>query len=343
MSFMGDNPTVSVLLPVYNAGQTVSAAVRSILQQSYSDFELIAVDDGSNDETFSVLTRLARSDSRIKLFGRPHEGLVSALNFGLRQCRGQFVARMDGDDVSRYNRLEKQVCFLRDHADTGLVSGQVSYQGDKQKNFGYCLYVEWINSLTSHHEISLNRFIESPLAHPSVMFRKSLISMFGPYASGPFPEDYELWLRWLEQGIKMAKIPETVLDWHDNENRLSRNHPDYSLDAFFKIKANYLALWLKKNNPHYPEVWIWGAGRKARHRAEYLEMHQCLIKGYIDVRSNLAGNIIQGRKVRLYHDLPDKDDSFIVVYVGKRNVREEIRLYLNENGFVEGVNYIVAA
>ncbi|MFN2268914.1 MAG: glycosyltransferase family 2 protein [Desulfonatronovibrio sp.] len=340
---MGDDPTVSVLLPVYNAGQTVSAAVKSILHQSYSDFELVAVDDGSSDDTVSVLTNLAISDPRIKVFPRSHEGLVSALNFGLRQCRGQFISRMDGDDASRYNRLEKQVCFLKDHPETGLVSGQVNYQGDKQKNFGYYLYVEWINSIISHNEISLNRFIESPLAHPSVMFRKSLISRFGPYASGPFPEDYELWLRWLGHGVKMAKIPETVLDWHDHDNRLSRNHPDYSFDAFFRLKARYLALWLRQNNPHHPDVWIWGAGRKARHRADYLEKHQCVIKGYIDVKKKLVGNIIKGREVRLYRDLPDKDGSFIVVYVGKRNVRGEIRLYLNENGFVEGVNYIVAA
>lgn len=336
-------PRVSVLLPVYNGRETIVAAVESILNQNMPDFELVIVDDGSTDDTLYQLYSLERSDKRIKIFTRPRLGLAMALNFGLSHCRAPLIARMDADDLSRPDRLKKQAGFLDKFPQTGLVSGQVNYLGDKQKNFGYYLYVRWINSLNSHGEISLNRFIESPLAHPSVMFRKFLTENSGQYADGPFPEDYDLWLRWLELKVKMAKIPEVVLDWRDLDHRLSRVHSNYSFEAFFKLKAGYLAAWLKDNNPHHPHVWVWGAGRRTRQRAEHITGHGCVIKGYIDIRANMSGLFIHHRPVRHYMNLPPIKESFIVVYVRKRDAREEIRRYLKVQGRIEGRDFIVAA
>lgn len=337
-------PRISVLLAVHNGVESVfRAAVDSILSQTMADFELIIVDDGSTNKVLSQLDTLEKIDPRVRVFRRPWAGLVSALNYGLRHCRAPYIARMDADDLSRPDRLEKQADFLDKHRETGLVSGQVNYLGDRKKNYGYYLYVSWINSLSCHKDISLNRFVESPFAHPSVMFRRSLIETWGGYSPGPFPEDYELWLRWLEQGVKMAKIPDIVLDWRDNDQRLSRVHPDYSFENFFMLKAGYLSLWLRRNNPAHPRVWIWGAGRRTRHRSEHLSLHGCEIAGYIDIRENLSGQFIKNRIVRHYTNLPPNEESFIVVYVRKRGAREEIKTFLNAIGRVEGKDYIVAA
>ncbi len=332
-----------MLMPVRNAGSTVSRAVQSILDQTLADFELVVVDDGSTDDTPAILARAAGLDPRIRLITTLDRGLVKALNTGLRLCRAPFVARMDGDDLSRPDRLEKQFSFLRDNPEYGLVSGQVGFLGDKKKSYGYYLYVRWLNTLSTHQDISLNRFVESPLAHPSVMFRTSLATDLGGYADGPFPEDYELWLRWLDQGVKMAKIPCRVLDWQDHETRLSRTHPNYSIEAFFRLKAGYLARWLAKYNPFHPRIWIWGAGRQARQRAEHLSGHGCCIAGYIDIRESLAGNFIQGRPIRHYLDLPAKGECFMLAYVRKRNARQEIRAFLQARGYVEGIDFLLAA
>src|SRR4051812_38318159 len=106
---------VSVLMPVYNAGRYLAEAVDSVLTQSFRDFEFVIVDDGSTDGSAAMLDDYARQDSRVKLVRRPNTGIVGALNDGLRECRGEFVARMDADDVSLPERFEKQVAYLREH------------------------------------------------------------------------------------------------------------------------------------------------------------------------------------------------------------------------------------
>lgn len=330
-------------MPVFNAEHTVEDATSSILEQSDTQFELIIVDDGSEESTQARLTRLARQDSRIRPFFRKHEGIVAALNFGLQQANGTYIARMDADDISLPRRLEKQRAFLDHHPDFELVACQVEHFGQSRKNAGYAHYVHWTNSLTAHKQISLNRFIESPLAHPSVMFRRRTVKRLGSYRPGSFPEDYELWLRWLEHGVRMAKIPEVLLRWRDQPDRLSRTHERYSLDAFYEIKARYLSRWLKNNNVHHPEVMVWGAGPTSRRRAEMLTRHGINITHYIDVDSGRIDQIINGRPVLDYNNVPTAGNCFIVSYVGLRGVNRQIQDHLEQRGYQPGRDFIFAA
>ena len=152
--------------------------------------------------------------------------------------------RQDADDESMPHRLADQLTFLDDHPEIGLVSGQVQYAGNKQKNQGYYAHVNWINTITDHIQIYLSRFVESPLAHPSVMFRSDLIKKYGTYRDSDFPEDYELWLRWLHCGVKMGKVRQTVIQWYDHDRRLSRTHAKYDPDRFHQLKATYFLKWL---------------------------------------------------------------------------------------------------
>ncbi len=195
-------PKISVILPVWNAGDTLEPAIKSILGQTEEDFELVIVDDGSDDASDNIIARHAAADGRVRPVFIPHSGIVTALNIGLSQARGRYIARMDADDLSHPSRLEKQASYLDRNPDTGLVSCLVEHLGDHKEKAGYAHYVDWINSLTSHEEIYLNRFVESPLAHPSVMIRRELIDTHGSYRDGSFPEDYELWLRWLQAEYK---------------------------------------------------------------------------------------------------------------------------------------------
>ena len=206
-------PRVSVLLPAYNEEGFLEQAVESILGQTESSFELILVDDGSTDGSRTLLERLAATDQRIKLIHQPHKGIVAALNRGMREASGRYVARMDADDLAHPKRLELQAKYLDLHPDTGMVGSRVEYLGDAGRNRGLALFVEWCNSLTDSRDIDLYRFVETPFVHPSVMFRRELSERLGTYRDGPFPEDYELWLRWLEGGVGMAKLEETLLSW----------------------------------------------------------------------------------------------------------------------------------
>jgi glycosyltransferase involved in cell wall biosynthesis len=355
-------PLVSVVLPVRNAVATVARAVVSIRRQTFSDWELVVVDDGSTDGTRGWLRAAARKDPRLRLIERPAEGIVAALNAGLGAARGEFVARMDADDESHAERLEAQVEYLRRHHEVGVVGCQVDYGGDRGKNAGYALHVDWLNSLVTPEEIALNRFVESPLAHPSVMFRRALAERHGAYRAGDFPEDYELWLRWLAAGVRLAKVPRTLLTWHDPPVRLSRTDRRYAPEAFFRIKAEYIARWLAEPvgrdrqippgkisagqaTPPYREIWVWGAGRPTRKRAAHLESHGVQIAGYIDVDAKKTGRGIGGTGLPVLAptDLPPPGRIFVLGYVSSRGARADIRAELVCRGYVEGRDFLMCA
>jgi glycosyltransferase involved in cell wall biosynthesis len=337
-------PRVAVVLPAYRAADTLAAALRSVQAQTERDWELVVVDDGSDDGTWSILATFARRDPRIRpLRHRANQGIVPALETALRAVTAPLVARLDADDICRPERLAKQADFLDVHPEIGLVACQVEFGGDREKQAGYALHVDWTNSLTTPGEIRLNRFVESPFAHPSVMFRRDLVNRFGGYRDGPFPEDYELWLRWLDAGVAMAKLPEKLVVWNDPPGRLSRTDQRYSFQAFYETKATYLARWLARHNPHHPDVVVWGAGRETRKRAEHLVRHGICITHYVDIDPRKIGQRIHGRPVLGEDQLPRPEEAFVVSYVGSRGAREDIRLRLATRGFREGVHFAMGA
>jgi glycosyltransferase involved in cell wall biosynthesis len=339
-----DNPRVAVLLPAYNAAATLPAAIDSVIAQTEEAWELVAVDDGSSDATWAVLRDAAARDPRIRpLRHESNRGIVAALETGLAATRAAKVARLDADDTCMPERLARQADFLDANPEVGLVGCRVVFGGDRRRHAGYALHVDWTNQLVSPQEIALNRFVESPFSHPSVMFRRGLVDRFGGYRDGPFPEDYELWLRWLDAGVTMAKIPEPLLVWNDPPDRLSRTDGRYSFEAFYETKAIYLARWLARHNPHHPDVVIWGSGRETRRRAEHLVRHGVCITHYVDIDPRKIGQIIKGRPVLGADELPPPGQRFVISYVGSRGARKDIRRRLTERGFLEGRHFVMGA
>jgi len=337
------SPAVSVVLPVWNGADVVERAVRSILDQTFHDFELVVLDDGSTDDTPEILRTLRKQDPRIRVLRMPHGGIVSALNRGCRAARAPVIARMDADDISLPERLERQYRFLRERPEIGVAAARVGFEGNVEQAAGLEHYIRWNNSLCSTEEIALNRFIEAPVIHPSVMFRRDLLQRFGGYREGPFPEDYDLWLRWMDAGVRFAKLPEVLLLWTDSASRLTRTDPRYSDENLFRCKAPYLARWLERNNPHHPEIVVWGAGRTTRKRVAHLAACGLRIIAWVDVDPRKIGNRIQNAPVIAPDDLPPPGACFLVSCVGVRDAREDIRRRLRRRGWIEGVHFIVAA
>ncbi len=148
---------ISVVLPCYNAEAGLTACLDSLLTQTWADFEIIAVNDGSTDRTLDLLRSFAAQDGRIRVFDRPHGGVVQAMNFGLEQCRGEYVARMDSDDICLPERLALQKSHLDRHPHLGLVGGRVRFGGDPELGRGYKAYVDWTNTLVAEEEASSPR------------------------------------------------------------------------------------------------------------------------------------------------------------------------------------------
>lgn len=334
-------PLISIVLPVRNAGATIARAVDSLQRQTCGDWELVLVDDGSADGTGAWLRAAATADARLRVVDGPAQGIVAALNTGLAASRGRLIARMDADDECRPGRLADQSTWLEAHPDFGLVACLVAYGGDRVANAGYALHVDWINSLVRPEEIELNRFVESPFAHPSVMFRRELIERHGGYRAGDFPEDYELWLRWFDVGVRMGKVPRELLVWHDAPGRLSRTDPRYAPEAFFRLKAEYLARHLARAGRR--EVWIWGAGRPTRKRAAFLLDHDIQIAGYIDVDARKTGRLVGGVPVIGPERLPAAGSILVLGYVSSRGARELIRTELLRRDYREGRDFLMCA
>ena len=329
---VNNSPLVSVILPFYNA-PFLREAIVSILNQSFQDFELLLINNDSTDSSLNVAHSFT-NNPKVRVIREDKRGVVYAANTGIVEARGIYIARMDADDVAMEDRLETQVNELESNEHLGVVSGLVEYLGSHE-NEGFIHYLNWLNSIKSNHEISLNRFVEFPIANPTMMFRKNLFQDFGKYADGDFPEDYEFFLRLQEHGVSMEKVDQVVLKWRDLSKRLTRTDVKYTQEAFFKIKAKYLAHWLKQNNPFHPKVYIWGAGRVSRRRSDYLLGYGIEIDKYIDVK--------QGKNVLHYEDIPNYDSCFIISYVANRGAREEIRDFLNAKNFTEGINYLIAS
>lgn len=329
-------PKISVIMPVYNAQTTVIKALDSLQAQTFEPFEIIVVNDGSTDATAQLL----ENHSGITLINRPHRGIVPALNDALAASSGEYIARMDADDLCHPLRFEKQAALLDQNPEIGVAGCRVGFGGDKKEQAGYSMYVDWINGLISPEEIAVNRFVESPLAHPSVMFRRALVKQYGGYRNGPFPEDYELWLRWMSQGVRVGKVDEELLIWNDPPERLSRTDKRYSVDAFYRTKGEYLLKWLEENNPHHPDLIVWGAGRITRRRVDILAALGLNIVAYIDIKER---QLTCGTPVLGPEEIPAPDTCFVLSMVGNRGAREDIGRFLRQRGFSEGRNCLFAA
>ena len=337
------SPLVSVLLPVFNGADALEQALESLRTQTYRNFEVLVLDDGSTDLSLDTARRFAALESRFRVLPLEHGGIVNALNHGLKLVQGKYIARMDHDDICLPRRLELQCAHLEAAPDTGLVACRVRFGGDRKKQAGYAHYVDWTNSLLSPEDIDLARFRESPFAHPSVMFRASLVRDFGGYRQGDFPEDYELWLRWLEAGVRMSKLDQELLVWNDPPQRLSRSDTRYDPQRFYEIKAGYLARWLRQHNPLHPEVHILGAGRVSRKRAEALCGHGIEITTYYDIDPRKIGKVVHGRPVLSREEVPPPGGAFLISYVGSRKAGEDISDFLVCRGHVPGRHFLLAA
>ena len=326
-------------MPVFNAEETIGECVDSIFRQTLEEFEIVAVDDNSTDKSVEVLR--SYNDPRINIIKNDQQGIVSALNLGLAACRSDFVARMDADDVMYAARLKKQLAAMSADASLILCATQARKFPEEIIKAGYAEYMRWQNACLSKQDIEKQIYIESPFAHPSVMFRKERVIDLGGYKDGEFPEDYELWLRLFHAGENMMKLEEVLIDWRESENRLSRTSSRYSDSAFDLLRAEYLA---KDKRLQGRGIVFWGAGRKTRQRAQYLINRGINLVAWIDIDNKKIGKAYHGATTFSPDWLLEVNEKpFVLNYVRNHGVRELCRQHLDKAGYDMGKEYLDVA
>ncbi len=332
------HPLVSVILPFYNAKHTLTRAIESIIAQTFSDWELLLINNNSDRESVLIAEKFASEDVKIQLYNEPNQGIAFAINTGLRNAKGRLISRMDADDISYKSRLQKQAKFLQEHHRIDVVSCQADFHSDCNKSTGFELFVQWQNQILTPEDHFLNRFIESPLAHPTIMFRKRLIEQYGYYLTDSVPEDYELWLRWMSHGVHFQKIAEPLLLWNDHSHRLSRTHNNYSEEAFHHIRGLYLSQWIMENVDNSRKIVICGSSINIRRKSALLEKYGVSPFGFTDVKEPGAGSL----NFIPLSQINKPENWFLVSFISKRGVGRSIRKYFSKLGFQEGRDFILA-
>lgn len=334
-------PEVSVLLPVRDAAPTLGAALRSLERQTFRDFECVIADDGSIDESRAVANETARRDARFFVLELPRRDIVATLNDGLAACRGRFVARMDGDDLSHRWRLAAQLETIRSEPNLAAVGCHVRTFPRERASTGRLRYERWLNSLVNASDVRRDRYVECPIAHPTLLCRRDVLTRYA-YRDTAWPEDYDLILRLLESGENIGMTPRTLLLWRDGAARLSRTHPRYAEGTFVVCKADFLARSFLCADSAYV---LWGYGDTGRNLSRALAVHDKRPSHIVELHPGRIGMRIFGAPVIAPAGLLELKEQRpkIAVSVSGSEARGLIRGWLSEHGFAEGEDYVCAA
>jgi glycosyltransferase involved in cell wall biosynthesis len=337
-------PKVSVVIPCYNASSTLESAVRSISNQNYKSLEIIVVDDGSTDLSSEILNTLSKDEPRLHVITREHLGIIASLNTGLDAAKAPYIARMDADDYAHPGRIVSQVAYLDNHPDVAVVGCMVEGIPLEEIGEGFKLYLKWMNGLLSHEQITREIFIESPLAHPSVMVRRTWLDRVGGYQDHGWAEDYDLWLRLYLAGARFEKVPELLLAWRERSDRLTWTDERYSRENFIRAKSRYLRLGPIKGRD---AVIIWGAGQTGKRISKYLIKEGAPLTAFIDIDPSKVGRQRRGLPILAPDMLPELwgryQNPVLLTAVAARDARELIREHLVSIGLIEGVNWWAVA
>lgn len=233
---MNQTPAVSIILPVYNAGKFLKATIQSVLAQTFTDFELIIINDGSTDLSEEIIQKF--TDPRIIYLYQNNQGLGQTLANALQMARGNLIARQDADDIALPTRLEKQIEFMRNHPEIVLLGtwADIIDENDQLQPYVHQHPVD-------HHTLKLDLVFNNPFVHSSVVFRYREVNELGGYSKRRnFLEDFDLWSR-LSHRYQVANLPETLLLYREVASGISKSNPEYT-KSVITISANNIHFYL---------------------------------------------------------------------------------------------------
>lgn len=251
-------------MPMFNEERYVAICIESIIAQSFQDWELIIIDDFSNDLSYSIARSFSLRDHRISVAKNQEKGILPALNLAFSKSKGLLITRMDADDIMPRDKISKLYQKLMELGPGYVVSGKVQYFSDGHLDEGFKKYEAWINQQAYYREI----YKECTLPSACWMAFKKDIVEIGAFEHSRYPEDYDLLFRIYKKGLQVHGLDEILHFWRDHSLRASRIDPNYQDQNFFDLKLHYF-----KSIDQLPQLplFLWGAGRKGKKLAKLME------------------------------------------------------------------------
>lgn len=261
------NPKVSILMPVFNEEMYLEKCLNSIINQSYTHWELIAIDDFSTDRSPEILAQFQKKDNRIKALRNTEKGIIPALSLAFSLSAGEFITRMDADDYMPDYKIQEMVTTLSQSENKSVVTGQVAYFSDDNLKGGFIRYADWLNKLCEEGNQWEHIYKECVIPSACWMARKKDLISINAFYQSQYPEDYDLVFRFYRHRFKVISILRRLHFWRDHQARASRNDPHYQDQKFYDLKLKY---FFEIDRDEKSPLFIWGAGGKGKSLASLL-------------------------------------------------------------------------
>ncbi len=321
--FMQD-PLISILIPFKNTAEFLPECLQSIINQTYTNWELLIVDDGSTDESFKLVENFSKKDCRIHLFRNSGNGIIEALRLAFNKSKGDFITRMDSDDVMSQNKLEVLSNNLTKHGKQNVAIGLVNYFSKTGIGDGYSKYEKWINHLTIHGSNYSEIYKECVIPSPCWMVHRKDLVDADAFNPNLYPEDYDLAFRFYEKDYTCIPCSIVLHQWRDYSTRASRTDPHYAHNNLLDIKLHYfLKLDYNKKRP----LTIWGAGDKGKTIAKALKEREIPFHWICD-NPNKIGRDIYGQELKSFRFLKQIKNPQSIITVANTQAQRQIRSYL---------------
>lgn len=315
---------ISILTPFKNSERYIGDCLDSIINQTYSNWELIIVDDGSKDNSYDIVKSYATKDSRIKLMKNPGSGIIEALRHAYNHSLGDMVTRMDSDDIMSDNKLEVLSGDLQRYGKGHVAVGQVRYFAEDGVGPGYKSYENWLNTLTSKGNNYSEIYKECVIPSPCWMMYREDLDKVNAFNPNDYPEDYDLTFRCYEHNMKCIPCGQVIHYWRDYPTRTSRTHEHYAMNYFLDIKLEY---FLKLDFDSTRPLAIWGAGYKGKQIAKKLVTNNIDFHWICDNPKKIGKNIY-GKTLVEFSYLSKLNSPQSIITVANADAQTEIRLYL---------------
>ncbi|WP_460219015.1 glycosyltransferase family 2 protein [Psychroserpens sp. MEBiC05023] len=259
---------ISILIPFKNTELYLTECLNSIIDQDYQNWELLIVDDHSTDNSYSIVNAFAENDKRIKVFKNNKYGIIEALRLAYFESSGNYITRMDSDDIMHPKKLSTMLKDLKRYGPEHIALGLVKYFSAKGIGDGYAKYESWLNNLTRQGLNYSEIYKECVIPSPSWMLHRDDLKAIGGFMPNRYPEDYDLTFRCYKHQIKCIPSQSVLHYWRDYSTRASRIDEHYAENHFLELKLDYfLELDFDTSRP----LTVWGAGQKGKKVATLLK------------------------------------------------------------------------